>query len=155
MKLAYAMTALIIALMAIHPSESPAPEPRGRVIGIGGVFFGTAHPKEMHAWYQKHLGLKDTPGMGVVFPWTVPGKADRSYRTTWALFPEHAKYFEPSKSCAMINYVVDDLDAILERLKAEGVQIDPKRETDEAGRFAWIFDGDGNKIELWEPAAGH
>jgi predicted enzyme related to lactoylglutathione lyase len=71
--------------------------------------------------------------------------------TTWAIFPEKTKYFDPSRSNCMINYRVDDLDALLEALRAEGVEIDPKREDYPYGRFAWIMDPEGNRIELWEP----
>jgi predicted enzyme related to lactoylglutathione lyase len=67
--------------------------------------------------------------------------------TVWALFEKHSKYFEPSSAPFMLNYRVEDLDA----LRAEGVQIDPKREDFDYGRFAWITDPEGNKIELWEP----
>ncbi len=69
----------------------------------------------------------------------------------WALFEKGTKYFEPSRAPLMLNYRVDDLDASLEALRAEGVQIDPKREDYDYGRFAWIIDPEGNKIELWEP----
>jgi predicted enzyme related to lactoylglutathione lyase len=69
----------------------------------------------------------------------------------WALFEKGTKYFEPSRAPFMLNYRVDDLDALLEALRAEGVQIDPKREDADYGRFAWIMDPEGNKIELWEP----
>lgn len=153
MKLVTLLAMAMIAAMTAGPADTYSAEPRGRVIGIGGVFFESANPRELHTWYEKHLGFKDTPPMGVVFPWSVPTPGGRTHRTTWAVFPEHAKYFEPSKSSLMLNYIVDDLDAILARLAAEGVKIDPKRETDPAGRFAWIHDSDGNKIELWEPAS--
>lgn len=145
--------ALFVTLLMIPAVMSATPiERRGRVIGIGGVFFKSSDPKALTEWYQNHLGFQMDPKIGVTFPWQSPADAKRTYRTTWALFPKNARYFDPSKSELMINYIVDDLDAILERLKAEGVRIDPKRETDEAGRFGWIYDSEGNKIELWEPA---
>jgi predicted enzyme related to lactoylglutathione lyase len=71
----------------------------------------------------------------------------------WSVFSQSSSYFDPSKAPFMINYMVDDLDAFLNKMKARGVQIDPKRESHAYGRFAWIFDPDGNKIELWEPPA--
>ena len=71
--------------------------------------------------------------------------------TVWSVFKDDTKYFDPSRAPFMINYRVDDLDALLETLRAEGVQIDPKREDFEYGRFAWIMDPEGNRIELWEP----
>jgi predicted enzyme related to lactoylglutathione lyase len=72
----------------------------------------------------------------------------------WSLFPKDTKYFEPAQASFMINYRVDDLDALLERLRAAGVQIDERRENSEYGRFAWIMDPEGNRIELWEPPKG-
>ena len=125
--------------------------PRGRVIGIGGVFFKAERPHELTAWYEKHLGFHADPRIGVTFPWKHPADSTSSHRTTWAVFPKDTSYFGPSGFDFMLNYIVDDLDGLLARLKAEGVRIDPKRETDEAGRFAWIYDSSGNKIELWEP----
>ena len=122
------------------------------MLGVGGVFFKSPHPKELTGWYEKHLGFHMDPRIGVTFPWKTPGGSEATYRTTWAVFPKDTRYFDPSKSDLMINYIVDDLDAILARLQAEGVRIDSKRETDAAGRFAWIYDADGNKVELWEPA---
>jgi len=73
--------------------------------------------------------------------------------TVWSVFPETTKYLDPSKASFMINYIVDDMDALLERLEQEGVKIDPKRQDESYGRFAWIYDADGNKIELWQPPA--
>lgn len=127
-------------------------ETRGRVIGIGGVFFKSENQKELYVWYEKHLGFKRVPREGMRFHWRLAGEGGAAHSTTWAIFPKTTKYFDPGRSDLMLNYIVDDLDAILKRLEAEGVRIDPKRETDEAGRFAWIFDSDGNKVELWEPA---
>jgi predicted enzyme related to lactoylglutathione lyase len=74
--------------------------------------------------------------------------------TVWALFEKNSKYFEPSRAPFMLNYRVDDLDALFEALRAEGVEIDPKRENYDYGRFAWITDPEGNKIELWDPPKG-
>ena len=73
--------------------------------------------------------------------------------TAWTIFPASTTYFDPSPAPFMINYIVDDLDALLDRLKEEGVKIDAKRLNESYGRFAWIYDPDGNKIELWQPAA--
>ena len=80
------------------------------------------------------------------------GKASvRDQMTVWSIFPGNTKYFEPSQASFMVNYIVDDLDVLLERLQKEGVKIDPKRQNEDYGRFAWIYDPDGNKIELWQP----
>ncbi len=129
----------------------PPEDKRGRVIGIGGVFFKSARQDGLSSWYEQHLGFQCKLDQSVVFEWIQPEKPGLRHRTVWAIFSEESKYFDPSKASFMINYIVDDLDAILERLRAEGVSIDPNRETDSAGRFAWIYDSDGNKIELWEP----
>ena len=119
----------------------------GRILGIGGVFFKTAHQDEMRAWYGRHLGLTDE-GQGVSFQWRDHDDPTKQHVTVWSLFPDTSNYFDAP---FMINYIVDDLDALLEKLHAAGVQIDPKREDHDYGRFAWIFDPGGNKLELWQP----
>jgi predicted enzyme related to lactoylglutathione lyase len=78
-------------------------------------------------------------------------KSEKKSMTVWSIFPRSTKYFDPSRSGFMINYLVDDLDGLLQALKEEGVEIDPHREDHDYGRFAWIMDPDGNRIELWEP----
>jgi catechol 2,3-dioxygenase-like lactoylglutathione lyase family enzyme len=122
-----------------------------RVTGIGGIFFKSKDPEKLGAWYEQHLGLKRDPGAGgaVVFPW----KDDRGGdgMTVWSIFPADTNYFRPSQASFMINFRVANLDALLELLRAEGVEIDPHREDYDYGRFAWIMDPDGNRIELWEP----
>jgi predicted enzyme related to lactoylglutathione lyase len=123
-----------------------------RVIGIGGVFFKADDPEKLYRWYEEHLGLKREPdGQGVVFRWRGETGVDEEGMTVWAIFRRDASYFDPSRPSMVINYRVEDLDALLEALRAEGVEIDPKREDYEYGRFAWIMDPEGNKIELWEP----
>jgi len=123
---------------------------KGRILGIGGVFFKSANQKEMKDWYAKHLGFADS-GYGVMLPWREKDNPDNERMTIWSVFPGNTKYFEPSQASFMMNYIVDDLDALLERLAKEGVKIDPKRQDEGYGRFAWIYDPDGNKIELWQP----
>ena len=128
---------------------APASEPqKGRILGIGGIFFKSEHPGPMRQWYAKNLGLTDQGGM-VMLRWREKDNPQQERTTTWAIFPAASKYFEPSQ--LMVNYIVDDLDALLERLSKEGVKIDPKRQNEPYGRFAWIYDPDGNKIELWQP----
>jgi len=123
-----------------------------RVTGLGGIFFKSENPSKLYEWYERHLGLKqEVPGAGVMLHWRQDDDPERKGMTILAAFKKDTKYFEPSQSSFMINYRVDDLDALLEALKAEGVQIDPKREDHEYGRFAWVVDPEGNKIELWEP----
>ena len=126
---------------------------QGRIIGIGGIFFKSANQQQMKEWYAKHLGFADS-GYGVTLPWREKENPDNEQMTIWSVFPASTKYFEPSSASFMVNYIVDDMDALLERLKAEGVKIDDKRMNESYGKFAWIYDLDGNKIELWEPAPG-
>jgi catechol 2,3-dioxygenase-like lactoylglutathione lyase family enzyme len=125
----------------------------GRVIGIGGVFFKSQDPAGMRAWYSEHLGLTGDKS-GVMFPWLSTDQGRREHVTVWSIFPADTTYFGPGSASLMMNYIVDDIDALLERLTAQGVRIDPKREDCDYGRFAWIYDPDGNKIELWQPPAG-
>jgi len=123
-----------------------------RVTGIGGIFFKAQDQKKMAAWYEKHLGLKEEhAGEGVSLRWRELDNPDTIGLTAWSIFKEDTKYFNPSRAPFMINYRVDDLDGLLDALRAEGVQIDPKREDFDYGRFAWIMDPEGNRIELWEP----
>ena len=124
-----------------------------RVTGIGGVFFKADDPEGMYQWYEKHLGIKREHGY-VAFKWRGDADPEEHGITAWSIFKRQSNYFDPSTAPMMINYRVDDLDALLEALKAEGVKIDPKREDYDYGRFAWIFDPEGNKIELWEPPKG-
>jgi len=130
-------------------SAASAPEPqKGRILGIGGIFFKSEHPGPMRQWYAKNLGLSDL-GQGALLRWREKDDPKQERTTVWAIFPANSKYFEPSQ--LMVNYIVDDLDAILDRLSKAGVKIDPKRQNESYGRFAWIYDPDGNKIELWQP----
>jgi len=122
-----------------------------RVTGIGGIFFKAHNPENMYQWYEKHLGIRRDASKGAGFQWRESENSEQEGFTAWAIFPENTKYFDPSRSNCMINYRVDDLDALLEALKQEGVEIDPKRENADYGRFAWIIDPEGNRIELWEP----
>ena len=136
--------------------EKPKPpvkmEQRGRILGIGGVFFKSANRGQTREWYAKHLGLADKGG-GAMLPWREHDEPQKEHVTVWTIFPDSTKYFDPSHAPFMINYIVDDMDALLDRLKQEGVKIDPKRMNESFGSFAWIYDSDGNKIELWQPSA--
>src|SRR5579863_9190727 len=123
-----------------------------RVTGIGGIFFKAENPEKLYEWYEKHLGIKSGPqGQGAMLHWREDENPERRGMTVWALFEKHSKYFNPSRSSFMLNYRVDDLDGLLKALAEEGVEIDPKRQDADYGRFAWIMDPDGNRIELWEP----
>ncbi len=138
-----------------EPEKSKPPvkmEQRGRILGIGGIFFKSDNRDQMRDWYSTHLGLADK-GHGVMLPWREHGDTQKEHVTVWTVFPSSSDYF-PATQPFMINYIVDDLDALLDRLKQEGVKIDAKRMDESYGRFAWIYDSDGNKIELWQPRPG-
>ena len=124
-----------------------------RITGIGGVFFKARDPAKLMSWYQKHLGVKpESKGSSnSVFQWRERDDEKKVAYTVWAIFPHDTKYFDPSRSSFMINYRVQDLDRLLEQLKREGVTVDEKREEYDYGKFGWITDPEGNKIELWEP----
>ncbi|HKD35235.1 MAG TPA: VOC family protein [Pirellulales bacterium] len=125
-----------------------------RVTGIGGIFFKAENCKALAEWYERHLGIKPDAHGVVIFRWREGQTDERPGSTVWAVFGRETTYFEPSKKDFMLNYRVDDLDAQLAELAKEGVTIDPRREDSEFGRFAWIMDPEGNRIELWEPPAG-
>ena len=119
----------------------------GRITGIGGIFFKAADDKALKAWYASRLGIPAGPEG---FPWRDHAQPDVEHLTVWSIFPAATKYFNPSPAPFMVNYIVDDMDAFLKKCEAGGVSIE-KREDHEYGRFAWIFDLEGNKIELWQP----
>lgn len=124
--------------------------PMKKVTGIGGIFFKCKDPKIMREWYQKHLGL-NTNQYGAVFEWRQGADSTRKGFTQWSPFGEKTKYFEPSTKDFMINYRVENLEALVDELKKEDVAIVDKIETVEYGKFVHIIDVEGNKVELWEP----
>lgn len=124
------------------------------VRGLGGVFFKTQDPAAVGAWYVKHLGLPADENGFVVFPWAERAPSKRLGVTVWSPFASDTKYFQPSQADFMFNFRVDDLDAALKTLKAQGVKVLPEREDGEYGRFGWVLDPEGRKIELWEPPPG-
>jgi catechol 2,3-dioxygenase-like lactoylglutathione lyase family enzyme len=135
---------------------APAEVPAQRVTGIGGVFFKAKDPKALSAWYRDTLGIQLQGGAGfALFEWREREDSERLGHTVWSLFPSTTKYFAPSEAAFMVNYRVRDLDRMLAQLRALGVRIEPKVIEDFNGRFAWIVDPEGNKIELWEPKAGY
>jgi predicted enzyme related to lactoylglutathione lyase len=121
-----------------------------RVTGVGGVLLRTKDPKALAAWYEKHLKIKLELHGGAVFRWAdeVPKGTGT---TAWGTFAEDTTYFGPRKQPYMINYRVDDLDALVAELSAAGVTVDPERQSYDFGHFAWIVDLDGNRVELWQP----
>lgn len=121
-----------------------------RVTGIGGVFFKAKDPKALTDWYRVHLGLKVEAWGGVAFRWA-DDHAHGEGVTAWNLFKEDTSHFAPSTSSFMINYRVDDLHALLAALRAEGCNVEDKVDESEYGKFGWVIDPEGNKVELWQP----
>ena len=121
-----------------------------KVTGIGGIFFKCKDPKQLTEWYHKHLGLTTNP-YGATFEWYEGADSTKKGQTQWTPFPETTKYFAPSTKDFMINYRVDNLEALVEELKKNGVTIVDPIETVDYGKFVHILDAEGNKVELWEP----
>ena len=122
-----------------------------RVTGIGGVFFKSRNDNAaLAAWYQKHLGMRLEEFGGAILRWP-DDKAEDKGLTVWHVAERESRWFSPSDSVFMINYRVDDLDELISQLRKAGVQIAGGPESHENGKFAWIIDPDGNKVELWEP----
>ncbi len=124
-----------------------------RVTGLGGVFFKARDKARMIEWYRDRLGLDVQSWGGAMFQWREDQAPHRRGSTSWAVFDAKSKYFDPSQSPFMINYRVENLDAVLAALKAEGVDVDPNVQESEFGKFGWIMDPEGNRIELWQPPA--
>jgi predicted enzyme related to lactoylglutathione lyase len=121
-----------------------------KVTGIGGIFFKCKDPNRIKEWYKTHLGF-DTNEYGVNFEWKQSADPTKNGSTQWSPFAETTKYFEPSTKDFMINYRVENLEALVEQLKNEGVTIVDDIESFEFGKFVHIIDVEGNKVELWEP----
>ena len=122
--------------------------PAGHITGIGGIFFKAKNPKTLAAWYPDVLGMPVEAWGGAALRYDAP---QHPPALAWNAFPASTTYFAPSTSGLMIDYSVDDMDALLARLKAKGVTIIKRDDSDPNGRFAWILDPEGNKVELWEP----
>lgn len=124
-----------------------------RVTGIGGVFFkGRGEAAQLAAWYQTHLGISLETWGGAILKWPEDEAKDGGV-TVWHVADPGTEWFRPSESSFMINYRVDDLDGMIAQLRAGGVEVVGGPESHENGKFAWIMDPDGNKVELWEPMA--
>lgn len=122
-----------------------------KVTGIGGVFFKSRdNNKALAEWYQEHLGMPLEDWGGAILKWPDDQAEDKGL-TVWTVAERDTKWFAPSDSSFMINYRVDDLDELLANLKSAGVEILQGPESHENGKFAWIADPEGNKVELWEP----
>jgi predicted enzyme related to lactoylglutathione lyase len=122
-----------------------------RITGIGGVFIKSRNDnKALAAWYQQHLGLSLESFGGAILRWP-DDKAEDKGVTVWHVAAKDSKWFSPSDSTFMINYRVDNLDEMMAQLRSDGVEIVSGPESHENGKFGWIMDPDGNKVELWEP----
>lgn len=117
-----------------------------QAVGIGGIFLKARDPKALAAWYATHLGVPVLDGGTLAFDG--PQSAGM---TVFAHFPLDTPYFGEAAQQVMVNFRVDDLDALVAQLAAAGVRIDPKRDDHEYGKFAWIWDPEGNRVELWQP----
>lgn len=125
-----------------------------RVTGIGGIFFHANDPVALRAWYQRHLGIDVQDWGGTAFTWTDADGKPTGGMTVWSIGKAGSDHFAPSTAPFMVNYRVDDLDALLRALRDEGCNVLDKTDDSEFGKFGWVIDPEGNKVELWEPPAG-
>jgi catechol 2,3-dioxygenase-like lactoylglutathione lyase family enzyme len=125
-----------------------------RVTGIGGIFFMARDAAALREWYRRHLGVALEAWGGAVFPWRSDANPDGAGTTVWNVLESTSDYLQPGHAPFMINYRVDNLHALLDALRAEGCAVDAKVEESEYGKFGWVLDPEGNKVELWEPPAG-
>ena len=123
-----------------------------KVTGIGGIFFFSENPKETREWYHKNLGL-ETNDYGSTFESRSINRPEEINALQWSPFKKGSEYFAPSKKEFMINYRVQNLEGLVDKLKENGVTILDSMETYDYGKFIHIMDAEGNKIELWEPTA--
>jgi predicted enzyme related to lactoylglutathione lyase len=124
------------------------------VTGIGGIFFQAKDPVSLRAWYQQHLGIDVQEWGGAAFPWTDDAGHPTRGITIWSIGAADGDYFAPGTSPFMVNYRVEDLAALLKALRDEGCQVLEKTDDSEYGKFGWVMDPEGNKLELWQPPSG-
>ena len=125
-----------------------------RVTGIGGIFFHAKDPEALGAWYKTHLGIDVQDWGGAVFPWADANGQPTTGTTTWSISAAGGSYFAPGTASFMINYRVEDLASLLQALRDEGCNVLEKTDDSEYGKFGWVIDPEGNKVELWQPPAG-
>ncbi len=142
---------LLAFALALTCQGSVMAEQPGHVTGIGGVFVKSKDPKALAQWYRDVLGLDVKSWGGAALPFDAPGHPPK---VSWTAFPDSSDYLSPSTREFMINFAVDDMDAIIARVTAKGVHVLKRDDNDAFGRFAWIQDPDGTKIELWQPKKG-
>ena len=139
---------LSVLLFAMLVGSGAAAAEPGRITGVGGIFFKSKDPKALVAWYRDVLGVPMQPWGGAMLGYDAP---DHPPFVVVTAFSASTDYMKPSDREFMLNFAVDDLDAFIARLKTKGVAILKREDNDPTGRFAWILDPDGTKIELWEP----
>lgn len=125
-----------------------------RVTGIGGIFFNAKDPVALRAWYEKHLGIDVQEWGGTAFTWTDGSGNPTRGTTIWSIGAADGSGFAPSASSFMVNYRVEDLASLLQVLRQEGCTVLEKTADSEYGKFGWVIDPEGNKVELWQPPAG-
>ncbi|HTX17466.1 MAG TPA: VOC family protein [Bacteroidota bacterium] len=125
-----------------------------RVTGIGGIFFHAKDAVALRAWYKRHLGIDVQEWGGAAFAWTDEAGKPVGGTTAWSIAPAGSKQFAPSTSSFMVNYRVEDLTSLLKALREEGCQVLEKTDDSEFGKFGWVIDPEGNKVELWQPPEG-
>ena len=125
-----------------------------RVTGIGGVFFHAKDPVALRAWYQQHLGIDVQEWGGTAFTWTDASGKPTNGTTVWSVSGAGSNHFAPSTAPFMINYRVADLTSLLAALRQEGCNVLEKTDDSEYGKFGWVIDPEGNKVELWQPPEG-
>jgi len=125
-----------------------------RVTGIGGIFFKAKDAPALQAWYKRHLGIDVQVWGGAAFTWTDSEGQPFAGTTIWSVASEQSDQFAPSTASFMINYRVDDLHALVKILREEGCNVLEKTDDSEYGKFGWVIDPEGNKVELWQPPAG-
>ena len=118
-----------------------------RVRGIGGVFLKSNDAGALRSWYAANLGIDLDDWGGCVFPWSRPDGS-----TVWSIHQTGAECYVPDDQPVMINFIVDDLDAMLAQLRQSGTRVDESTMEEPYGKFGWVFDPEGNKVELWQPA---
>lgn len=125
-----------------------------RVTGIGGIFFKARDAKALQDWYKRHLGIDVQDWGGTAFSWTDAAGKPAAGTTVWSVGPADGDQFAPSTAPFMINYRVADLHGLLKVLRAEGCTVLDKTDDSDYGKFGWVIDPEGNKVELWEPPKG-
>src|ERR1700687_41511 len=159
-RLRFGLRVLRLSSMPLAAEETPPPNHRTsevqmkRVTGIGGIFFKARDAPALQAGYKRHLAIDVQDWGGTAFTWADSDGKPTGGTTVWSVGPEEGDQFAPSRASFMVNYRVEDLHAVVTALKAEGCNVLDKIDDSEYGKFAWVIDPEGNKVELWQPPAG-